>query len=583
MDSLYNSEDFSRLRQQKFLLIYLSMVCVLLAVLFFWFQAEKQMELKKRMSQLASVNKAISINLSDYTHEVLGDILLLAQQHHLFDVTPQTNHTLIDAFGRLQRVRRTYLQMRFLDTQGMEIVRTNFVNGAVQRVPQAELQNKVHRPYFQVGLKLKPGEVFVSRFDLNVEHHEIEVPYQPVIRFVAPVTDAGGNHKGFLIINYLGSKLLEQIALQSQKTGYEFHLLNADGYWLYSPKVEDAWGFQLAHGRKITQDLPQIAAFLNRGEGELEYKNSIYTFSRVGAFDPLEREWLERYTPTGQLTLVTEEKPWRLLSVLDEKMIDASISQQRNIGYLVMLAAMLVLWPICRYWAGMLARETLYRERIHQMASHVEKVSEQERADVAREIHDEIGSLLAALRYDVESYNAQFNGDSLQNKHLFLQMQQKIQSAVDAMRRIINGLRPAMLDDLGLLPTIEWQLNEFEKTSGIACHLNAGCQCEDILFKNPDASIAAFRILQESLTNISRHANATEVHVRVSCKGSEELRLEITDNGKGASTEELSRGGHYGILGMRERIERLGGELKIVSTPGQGTTVKVHLPLGTTA
>lgn len=580
MDSLHNSADFYRLRQRKFLLLYLPIVLVLFAGVFFWLQVEKKLELEKKLSQLERADHVITASLADYTHEVLGDILLLAEQHHLFMATAGSNHNLGEAFERLQRVRRTYLQMRYLDPKGRELVRTNFVNGAVEHVAKAQLQDKAHRPYFKAALSLKPGEVFVSRFDLNIEYHEIEVPYQPVIRFVAPVMDADGKHCGFLIINYLGSKLLEQIAMQSQVSGFEFHLLNADGYWLYAPAAENAWGFQLPHGRKITQKHPQLAALIKQGEGELSDKNHIYRITSIGVFDTLEREWLERYTPSGQLNLVMEEKPWRLLSVLDKEAINASIAQQRNAGYLLLLVVMLLLWPICRYWGNLQAKATLYNERIHQLAAHAEKIQEQKRADVAREIHDEIGSLLTALRYDVESYNAQFDAASLQNKHLFLQMQQKIQSAVDAMRRIINGLRPAMLDDLGLLSTIEWQLDEFERVTGIPCNLDSACEEEALLVKNPDVATTAFRIFQESLTNIRHHAAATQVDVRVSCDKGRELCLEIKDNGKGASMNELSKEGHYGILGMRERTESLGGELRIDSRQGEGTSVMVRLPLG---
>jgi signal transduction histidine kinase len=579
MYPVYSDKAFLHLRRQKFLRLYLPIILALFIALFMWLRADKHVEVDKRKSVAARVSGTVAAKLTAYTHEILGDMLFLAEQHHLFSATRETNHILAESFERLQRIRRTYLQMRFLDNQGMEVVRTNFMNGSVQRVPKEQLQHKAHRPYFKAAMKLRPGEVFISRFDLNMEHGEIEVPHQPVIRFAIPAMDVNGNHAGILVINYLGSTLLEQVALQSKAAEVELHLLNADGYWLYSPRPKDAWGFQLPNGRQITQDRPQLSTLLRQGEGELHDKNGIYSVKHIGVFDPLEHDWLKRYSPYSHLTLVTAEKPWILLSVINTGEIFASNNKRFMIAYLVFLGSVLAFWPLCLYWGGLQAKGALYRERTQQLAFHVERVREQERADVAREIHDEIGSLLTSLRYNVESYCAQYGDEIPQNKQLFQRMQEKIQSAVESMRRIINGLRPAMLDDLGLLPTIEWQLDEFEKESGITCHLDSDCNCEEMACQNPDATITAFRILQESLTNVRRHANATKVNVRMSCKAGEELFLEITDNGVGASREDLSREAHYGILGMRERAEHLGGDLKIVSNQGIGTSVKLRLPL----
>ena len=145
---------------------------------------------------------------------------------------------------------------------------------------------------------------------------------------------------------------------------------------------------------------------------------------------------------------------------------------------------------------------------------------------------------------------------------------------IESVRRISTELRPGMLDDLGLAATVEWAAEEFASRTGTKCLLDLGA--EEIAVDSETAT-AVFRIFQETLTNVARHANAREVKVRLAEENGD-LTLEVHDNGRGIGEDELANANSLGVLGMRERALLLGGTLTIRGEPGQGTTVRIRIP-----
>lgn len=148
-----------------------------------------------------------------------------------------------------------------------------------------------------------------------------------------------------------------------------------------------------------------------------------------------------------------------------------------------------------------------------------------------------------------------------------------VEESIRTVRRIATELRPGILDDLGLVATVEWAGEDFEARTGTTCRLNLP---QDGIAVDPDRATAIFRILQETLTNVARHAGASEVEVRLA-KEDGDLTLEVHDNGKGIPENKLSSRESLGILGMRERAMLLGRELTIIGPPGKGTTVRVRI------
>ena len=223
------------------------------------------------------------------------------------------------------------------------------------------------------------------------------------------------------------------------------------------------------------------------------------------------------------------------------------------------------------------AEETLResREQLRNLASHLQSIREEERTVVAREIHDELGQALTAIKMDLSWLNKRMpeKQDLLFKKTK--SMSELIDSTIQTVQRISAELRPGLLDDIGILAAIEWQAEEFKKRTGIACELSVGSQ--DITLDS-ERSTAIFRIFQETLTNITRHANATKVKVNLLKKGNR-LELKIKDNGKGITREKISDSKSLGLVGIQERVHFLGGTITIKGIQGKGTTIAVSIPL----
>ena len=215
------------------------------------------------------------------------------------------------------------------------------------------------------------------------------------------------------------------------------------------------------------------------------------------------------------------------------------------------------------------------RGKLRNLAAHLQVIREEERERIAHEIHDELGQALTALKMDVHWIRRKLPEaeDSLVEKTIT--MSTLIDRTVQSVKRIISELRPRLLDDFGLSAAIEWQADEFVKRTGIQCDIELGP--EDIILDEA-RSVAIFRIFQETLTNITRHADATRVRVILK-KNTTAVEMRVSDNGKGLWKKRLSGLQSFGIIGMRERAYSFGGNLVITGTRGEGTTVAVTIPI----
>jgi PAS domain S-box-containing protein len=218
--------------------------------------------------------------------------------------------------------------------------------------------------------------------------------------------------------------------------------------------------------------------------------------------------------------------------------------------------------------------------RLRDRANHAEAVREQERTRIAREIHDELGSLLVALKMDTD-WLARRLPDAPPLLAKCQGMGRLIDGAVVNLGRIITDLRPSILDHQGLWAALEWQAQEFidsaELKADLQVHVAAGVPPPE-----GGLAIAVFRIFQEILSNVARHARARRVWVRIAVDDPPGpiLYLEVRDDGVGASAERLGAPRSYGVLGMHERAAHFGGRVSIDSAPGQGTRVRLVMPLG---
>jgi PAS domain S-box-containing protein len=215
-------------------------------------------------------------------------------------------------------------------------------------------------------------------------------------------------------------------------------------------------------------------------------------------------------------------------------------------------------------------------QELRGLSERLRIVREEERARIAREVHDEVGQALTALRIEAAWLERKLEAGERSSLEAKLRsMSELIDTTLSAVQRIATDLRPAVLDELGLEAAIEWYVREFEERTGIACRFHSDRVGDPT---DPERATAAFRILQEALTNVARHAGASRAEVRLS-SDSEKLRLEVRDDGRGIPKEGVESSTSLGLIGMRERARALGGDVAIVGATGRGTAVTLTIPL----
>lgn len=212
------------------------------------------------------------------------------------------------------------------------------------------------------------------------------------------------------------------------------------------------------------------------------------------------------------------------------------------------------------------------RERLSALAAHIEASKEAERASIAREIHDEMGGLLTGLKADV-AWLGKHAGEAPGVREKIRDIEGLLDEVVSVSRRIAKSLRPAILDQ-GLNAALEWQAREFEKHAGIPCRFQSNR--EDLALDAGQAT-GVFRVFQEALTNVAKHANARHVDVQVFADD-QSVTLEVRDDGVGVKARDLDKPDSFGVRGMQERVHHLGGWLDVSGAPGRGTTIMLSIP-----
>jgi signal transduction histidine kinase len=219
-------------------------------------------------------------------------------------------------------------------------------------------------------------------------------------------------------------------------------------------------------------------------------------------------------------------------------------------------------------------------DKLRRLAAHLISVREEERAHIAREIHDELGQVLTGLKMEVTWLARRLKEAPLIEKTD--SMCKLIDSSVQTVRKIATGLRPEMLDDMGLVAAVGWQAKEFQKRTGIRARVKLPPESTKL---DIDVATTMFRIFQEILTNVARHSRATRIDVELAIgekagekAGEEKVTLEVADNGVGIADADLNGKKSLGLLGMHERALLFGGEVKITGAGGEGTRVLVSIP-----
>ncbi len=259
-----------------------------------------------------------------------------------------------------------------------------------------------------------------------------------------------------------------------------------------------------------------------------------------------------------------------------ERLLEAQQEFRRRLNRLtysvLVLSAVVAITSI--WWIFRLGKRARAAEReMRELSQKLVQAQEAERKRLSLELHDQVGQMLTAIRVEISNLGRIGPNDPDRLREHVQQAKQVAEGAMKTVRDLAMGLRPSMLDDLGLGPAVEWLCREFSRTSGIP----ADVEIQGSLGRLTDAQkTGLFRVVQESLTNVMRHARAQHVTVRLAESGAR-LKLTVADDGRGMQNGKARRG--LGLLGMEERIRELGGVFAVESEPGAGTTIRAEIPL----
>jgi PAS domain S-box-containing protein len=293
-------------------------------------------------------------------------------------------------------------------------------------------------------------------------------------------------------------------------------------------------------------------------------------------FAPWREEALKRgYSSTIAFPLIAYEQSFGVLTIYAPErdvFIDEEIRLLKELADDVAFGILTIRMREERYKAQEELRTS--HEHLHHLAAHMQSVREEERASIAREVHDELGQILTALKFNWVRIAAKLKDiDEPLHKAVSGDVE-LIDKTISTVKKICTELRPGILDHLGLGPAIEWQVHEFQQRSGIECELVLS---SEEVTDDKNLGIALFRILQEALTNILRHSKATKVKA-VLAEQDNSIVFEISDNGIGITEKDLSKSNSFGLVGMRERVYPWKGDVQITGDRIKGTNIKISIP-----
>jgi signal transduction histidine kinase len=526
-----------------------------------------------------------------------------------------------------------YLQFRLIGVAdgGREIVRAHRrqAGAAISLVPAGELQRKGDRDYFIQALRAPAGQIYISPIELNQEHGSIETPLTPVLRVATPVLAADGRPFGIVIVNVDMSSFLSGLR-SAGLDGGDIYLANERGDYLAHPDPRREFGSELGRPARVQDDFPGLAGSLSLEEASvLEAHDADGQLLSV-AVAPIQ-------FPNGpRLVLLATVSYHTLTTSL------ASVRRSSLLAGLIVVAGALALAlilarsltrPLSRITAavekfrphlgaerlavpteasgeiGILARafermsaemqektdalkqeiaerrrveseKEHYAEKLRRLSARSNTLIEEERKRIATEVHDRLGGNLVGFKHDLETIRRALTGRGADpgNSEVLAGISDLIGgvgATINTAKQIAEELRPAELDFLGLAPALRAEAQRFYARTGICCEVE--CEREESALAEEPA-LAVFRILQEALRNVYLHAATARVFIKFT-ENDRECVLEVRDEGRGVTEEEINKPHSLGLLGMRERAERVGGCLRVSGSAGRGTTLTAVIPV----
>lgn len=456
---------------KRFLMLFLPMVMLIgvitMAIYYSEVERDKEIIESKEMHNMDMLTKMIG----DEFQVIVSDLMILSECNELQTFLEKPSdfykESLAKEFLLFSEKRGIYDQIRFLNETGMEIVRINFGGGNPYIVPDDELQNKANRYYFKETFKLGRGEVYVSPFDLNIEHGEIEWPLKPVIRFGTPVFDDKHHKRGIVILNYLGDKLLEHFKWASSKSSLgEIMLLNPEGYWLKGIKKEDEWGFMLENRSNKTfgNVFPDAwQKIINKDSGQFYTEDGLFTFVTMYPLQEAMKSTSNSSFNSSKNWNESGSYFWKIVSIVPHNVLYEK--PQRILKKVLQLdAVMFIILAISLWFVAYTnacrrhMEEELRRHRDHlqelveEQTAELRRINEQLREEIAerkeaqeklKKAYDEMKKVLEQEReFKLRTAHYFFNPITIAKGYLYLALEDekhnkdKILKAIEAINRV---------------------------------------------------------------------------------------------------------------------------------------------------
>jgi signal transduction histidine kinase len=591
----------SRLREKSFLTIALPLAILVSVITVSRFAIDTGRKIETVNSNERNHALLLKETISADFESVVSDLMILSENEHLQDFMggedAQSYEVLSQEFLTYATRKGLYDQIRFLDETGMEMVRVNFNVGDPIIVPRDQLQFKGERYYFQDAYQLESGQVFVSPFDLNIEHGEIEQPLKPMIRFGTPVFDSRGQKEGIVILNYFGALLIENFEGASTNVLGHIYLVNADGYFLKGITPEEEWGFMYPDGDEKTfgNSYPDAWEEITKAEsGQFNNADGQFTFETVHT---LLEAWKsssgsgEAFEPSTT-ELGSREYFWKVVLHIPTETLNATT--RGNVNELLILDAGLIIAVA----AGALisARESKKRKRaegaLRESAARLE-ASNRELSDFAHIVSHDLKTPLRGISqlagWIKEDYVEGLDEGGKEKLGLLIDQAKRMHQLIDTIlqysrvgrveaveRRVdLNQLVQETIEILAPPKSMRISvINELPTMVGVRSHFE--------------------QVFQNLLSNAINFMDKAEGFIKIDCVEEEDDWLfSVKDNGPGieedhhdrifqifqtlARREEVESTG-IGLALVKKIVETWGGRIWVESKKGEGSTFFFTLP-----
>ena len=558
-----------------FLLVFISSIFVISLfsgiLIYYKYQADKNNKIEAARDQLVLKKEEIVSALD----EIISDLYILENIKQfrmlLMNTAPErAKKNVQQVFLLTMSGRKIYDQIRFLGSDGMELIRVNYNSGNPLVVSDSDLQNKGQRYYFQDTYILKNGEVFFSPFDLNIENGEIELPLKPMIRVGIPVFNDEGEKKGILLVNYLGQQIINSISSRYSFPVGEVMLLNSDSYWLYSGNPDDNWGFMYKERKERTFSIRYPQAWDEIMES---FAGSSITDEGIFIYESIYPLYKDMVSSTGsgeaygrsEFYIASEDYFWKLVVFLPEKMFSKML-KSHVLDIAPIYSIFLVIISI---FSGLLTKSKI----IQIQANEELKRSLDEKELLLREIHHRVKNSLALVSSFVGLYRSNYT-DKSNNDVCFNAVQRKIDTIslvhtyLYQSSDIENINLKSYLQDL-----LESMLNNLGSSTGI---ITLTLVSEDI-FMTAQPTISVGLIISELAMNSLKHAfpdnrNGTiTVNIR---KLNSDYIINYADDGPGLPEDfKMGDSDSMGMILIKALTEQLEGNLRITTGPDSTFTI----------